>query len=123
MHDPIALLRDAVAHAPRPEPRTIPVTYGRVVAFDRAGNVIGRLNIPFYQALHRFAAIIKGDRPQGFGYACLYGWLEPHERIAYTAHNGKSDMNDEAITELMAKFNAAKAPPPAPTKRTRKPRK
>lgn len=125
-HPALAAIQSAIASRPQTESRQLPMYFGRVVVFDRAGNVIGRLSVPFDQACTKFADLIKGDRPDGFGYATLYAWTDQDTRIAYAAHNGKVDVNEDGLGELLAKFEASKERTPlrdAPKPRASKPRR
>jgi len=125
-HPALAAIKSAIGARPKTDPRQLPVSFGRVVVFDRVGNVIGRLNVPFDQACMKFADLIQGERPDGFGYATLYGWLNQEERLAYLSHNGKIDMNENKLGELLAKFEASKERTPlrdAPKPRAPKTRK
>lgn len=115
-HAALAALRNTVANLPKQEPKTIPVGYFKLVCFDRAQNAIGRMTMPAEQAIAKFNDLVKNvDRPTSFGYATLYGWVNQEERIAYCTHNGRVDVDYEAIEALLPKDDAP-APTTKPTK-------
>ena len=104
--------------------RALPVGYARIIAFSRDRDQIGRVTLPLGQAVAKFEELVAGKFPDNFGFACLYGWIQPDKRLAYTTYRGVHQLDMDGLLELenaAAKLVAPVAPakPAKPAKPTK----
>ena len=99
--------------------RAIPDGWGRVVVFNRDGGVVGRMNQPLEQSLAKFQQLIRGEVPDGYGYALLYAHDRPTTRIGYHTYKGVCQLDLDHIAALVSpnadkKTRSTKRGKPAP---------